>query len=849
MRNLLDSENRDQVIFIQGGSGQGKTAFCKMLSSEIYKHKYLDFIPVFIQLQDLKTVKDTLAETFRPCLQAHSFFSKNLNWLADEKNKFLIVLDGFDELTISPEEIQYLVDQITKLQENLHHQFLITGRSLTSRETENFFGGYDNIIVGQLQLMSPRIQDQWIEKWSSVISNQDTGQKFRMFLHGDPDDLSQPGCPEDIKLELAGEPLSLYLLANLFKTGDISPNDFRGSDESQGRVKIYQKVLERALKRVEESRNYKHLSRKYEISESIDLEELLMNVALCTVHSNGESVRISEIKQRIRGGSSSSKTWIDEFLKDSRKKSDVDKLIQSLLLNFYIRLDKQNNEDSLKFIHRSFCEFLFAKKIKKTLLEKFHSRNCKDNAADEDIYRLMECEDLTIEVARYFSILLFQENVLASSFDDFKELFLWFYQLYWDWSENKVVFSLNASMVYGREDFGFRDVYAKINIMILLLELYRYAQLRIYPRDKLPFHLCQKEDTSVSRDDEKLIRIIGYSYSLNRQSQGCNADKNFVNLVGSYLNEINLSGIKLPGVNLTNADLRKTILEKADLSRSILFGADLRDADLSGADLSGVDLREAKLSGANLNDVTLAGANLSDLNFAEINYSTDFDNLKGVNLNSANLSGSYLKGIKIPDGNLSNLMLDYCDLSDSDLQGTDLSNSSLRNADLKNADLRDSILKNTSFRSAKLDGASFVRKSKSIEDDFIDDDGKDGVEHNIDYSNEDDNCFENTDFSKASLLKSDFEDLDLAGVNFERANLQKAIFKDAILSESSFFGADLSDANLEGAYLGGADFRNAVLTGTRLSRSSLKDIQYNELTIWEDAIGLETAGDVPPDWH
>ena len=814
VKNLLRSNNRKQIIFIQGDSGQGKTALCRMVASEIYREKSFDFIPIFIQFQDLSRISNKLVETLETCLQAYPFFYSKEDWFTDSKQKFLVMLDGFDEITLPPEDVEVLIKRIIEFQRSTQNQFLITSRSLASQEAEEIFGGYDCLISGQLQLMNSELQSQWIDNWSRAISDQDAGEEFRVFLEGDP---TRSGCPNDIKSELAGEPLSLYLLASLFHSGDVSHRDFVGSDEAEGRVKIYQKALDKALQRVAVSKIYKQLSKKRKYFRIADLEYLLMETALCIVYSNSESVSTSAIKQRFEDSSSPLKKWIDESFQDKNKDSDVSKLINSLLTSFYICLERQGNDTSLRFVHKSFGEFLFAEKLKQTALENFYLKKYSKEVIYKSIYELIGHGELTKEIVKYFTILIFQEDGCISGFGKFKKFFSQLYEFYWDWSEDNRLFESNTLEHISKSECGFRhrDIYVGINIIILLLELCRYARLKKYPMDLLPFHLCHKGGDSLSVDTGKLLRLIGYSYFLNKQSQEYNSDENFTRVVGGYLEKIDLSNAKLTGVNLSNADLRGAILSKADLRRSVLFGADLRGADFRGADLSGCDLREAKLDKVNLNDAVLVGASWS------------------------------------------------LDLGNTDFNSADLSHSSFRNANLENATLQNTNLQNTSFRNANLKNAIFSSGEdlSIIENKPVENQENDEAEE-ID-SLEDKEYFVNTDFSKANLQRAGFEGLDLTSVDFECANLKDVNLKDAILDEANFFGADLTNANLEGAYLGGADLRNANLQNANLegaylggadlrnanlSGSSLKNIKYNRLTVWETALGIKNAQDVPSDW-
>ena len=149
------------------------------------------------------------------------------------------------------------------------------------------------------------------------------------------------------------------------------------------------------------------------------------------------------------------------------------------------------------------------------------------------------------------------------------------------------------------------DIYAGLNVMILLLELHRYAQGRDDLTQQIIFYPSDKPEKYPLTT--QLLRIINYSDGIKLG--------NFNSVVGRFLSRANLSG-----ANLSGADLSSAYLSRANLSR-----ANLSDADLSSANLSG-----AILSRANLNSADIRGANLRGAN------------LRGADLSSANLSGAYL---------------------------------------------------------------------------------------------------------------------------------------------------------------------------------------------------------------
>jgi hypothetical protein len=133
------------------------------------------------------------------------------------------------------------------------------------------------------------------------------------------------------------------------------------------------------------------------------------------------------------------------------------------------------------------------------------------------------------------------------------------------------------------------DVYAGLNVMILLLMLHAVAKTKDELKDKIIFRPCGEPDTE-EFDSERLLRIIGYSKCLGAYA--------YIKILQVFLSGADLSGADLSGADLSGANLSGANLSGADLSGANLIGANLSGADLSGADLSGADLTCSRPQGS-----------------------------------------------------------------------------------------------------------------------------------------------------------------------------------------------------------------------------------------------------------
>ncbi|MDZ8185263.1 MAG: pentapeptide repeat-containing protein [Nostoc sp. ChiSLP02] len=394
------------------------------------------------------------------------------------------------------------------------------------------------------------------------------------------------------------------------------------------------------------------------------------------------------------------------------------------------------------------------------------------------------------------------------------------------------------------------DMYTGLNVLILLLELHRYAQQQDQLSQKISFYPSAKPDTD-SFFTSQLLRVVNYSDALevgNFSSiigqflKGGNftsaylgdanltgVDFSNANLTRAYLGDANLTGVNFSCANLSAANLGDANLSGANLSSANLTGADLSSANLTGANLSGANLSRANLSRADLSNANLNCANLSraDLNRAD---------LSSTNLNRADLSNAILFGANLSDANLSNTNLNHADLCRGDLSGADLSH-----AILNGTNLSDTILFSTNLNSAIL------------------------VAADLSYAKLNGAKLNNARLNGAMFLGADLSGVDLSRVVLNEADLSGVILNDADLSgadlsDAILFGTDLSYANLNSANLSGSNLSGAILNGANLSHSNLSSailggadlsdanmekITWGQKQQWEGVRGLETAVNVP----
>ncbi|NEO31409.1 MAG: hypothetical protein F6K36_13435 [Symploca sp. SIO3C6] len=582
---LSNPGKNGQVMFIQAGPGRGKSVFCRMFADWVRQHLHPIWTPILIRLRDIHAFEENIENTLRAAVQ-EDFAKSDNGWLTDSNTRFLFLLDGFDELRMQGRTSGGIEDFLKKVgyfqsscQQNpqLGHRFLVTGRELALQGIV-VPGNLERV---QIELMDEKLQQQWLSNWGKFVGS-DKATRFQEFLQAQ-------NCPLRVK-QLAQEPLLLYLLAAMHRDGELEAGMFEKASSTNAKILIYQKALDWVLTK----QRPQELNFELTEQETEDLKRILMEAGLCVTQAGGEWASINMIEERLKGDDAAK-----ELLEKAQQRIGENPL-RNALAAFYLRPASASGikEGAVEFVHKSFGEFLCALRFQESLQEwvLVESRRrrrgfivSREQLAEE-IYDLLGYGGLTREIVDYLMALLDLSN------EELVQLFQRLEEFYLDWCNGEFIDNLEETTLpqktgqklrkYGVE-LGQRrvDINVGLNVMILLLELHRYAQENNELKDKIAFHPCGKKNTEYF-DSERLLRIISYSNSVDFHS--------FRNTVGPFL-----SGAFLSGAFLSGADLRRAGFSGADLR-----GADLRGADFSGTDLRGVDFSGAYLSGAYFENIT-----------------------------------------------------------------------------------------------------------------------------------------------------------------------------------------------------------------------------------------------------
>lgn len=734
---LENDGDPEQILFVEGEAGRGKSTFCKMFADWARIHLHPGWTPVLIQMADVSPPSKNF-QTWMSEAIARDFTRNDPNWLSAPNVRFLFIIDGIDALNLSPEPgttLEQFLEQVSQFQREgvsyleREHRIVLTGRPLSLLDRQLIVP--NNIKRLELLPMNEALQQSWVQQLARRTGYRP--EEFREFLQ-------DPYLPESIR-DLSQEPLFLGLLAAMYYQGKLLHNLFAEASEAGAKVQFFTRLMDWVI----EESELVTLG-----LEPKQLRAMLREAGLCSVQLGTETVALTAIEARLAGSS-----WLgnsDSETPDLSAPLPGKLTIQPALMPLPVATIQSpscsQHVAALTLSHRYFSQFLFAEQLRVGLEKWAQLRKPGTETAEVDweIYDLLGYGGLTQEVVQLLMVMLDQ----SSSFEP-EALFHRLQDFYLRWAAGQIIDEepptlpqrkmqqLRKQQQYREKPLGQRqvDAYTGFNVLILLLELNRYASVRETLKQKIIFYPTGR--TTMARSPDRLLHII--------QIGQCLSSSAFSDIVGPFL-----SGVHLSGANLRGTNLRHVNFSGGDLSGANLNGADLRHADLRGADLSGANLNGANLSQANLKRISLSRAILT-----------------GATLIQAFLSNADLIGALFHGADLSGADLSLADLSLADLRGAvlnraDLSLTDLRSANLNSASLQEATLNRASFSKADLRSAWLHKANLSL----------------------------------ADLSSADLSMADLNFANLSLADLSGAILNHADLRGADLSGADLSQTQLQG---------------------------------------------------
>lgn len=268
-----------------------------------------------------------------------------------------------------------------------------------------------------------------------------------------------------------------------------------------------------------------------------------------------------------------------------------------------------------------------------------------------------------------------------------------------------------------------------------------------------------------------------------------------------------------------SALIQKNFINRILNTKSIA-NLELLCCDLRGVDLSYLTLDNINLTGSTFKNAVLKGVNFINLIAKNTNFnnadmfmanleSSDFDGatLKKVNLVNANLNETILTNTNLDEALLTGVYAENVDFSSASIQDIDFERANLKNANLNNTNISNSNLKYANLNGARLSDATLIK----------------------------------ADLTRSDLSNSNTHQAILKNANFNMAKLVNANFLDANMTNCCFVGADLSGADLRRTNLNfnnikNSDFKNAKTTGTKFSKVNFSEVKNITLAQRNQAI-------------
>jgi hypothetical protein len=523
----------------------------------------------------------------------------------------LLILDGLDELSkagqVGERVIQSFVSEVTALQASRNMRdraqllVLLCGRPVavdTIKASVRSEEGVINLLPyradrddlarpagdrrvqlgGQVDLLEEDQRKRWWMKYY-LARGRDHGEDVYEQLQARKELTS-----------LTAQPLLNYLVALLAPpSGDLSGLPGNLCD-------LYGQLLREIWERGWEKRQQVPALKEVRFEE---FEELLQVIALTAWHAGSQrSIRSALVEQKC------APEQLDLL---GRLGQDGPGGVLRLLLGFFFRpLGRDEGERTYEFTHKSFAEYLLARRLGRTVAEL--TEDWKQGKAG----RLWADEQALIRWAEVFGPVQFGEEVWEFVRLELKALGE-------EVARARQALSAHLLGVVIRDGMPMHAMTARLGASATFKEMARQA-LNCEHGLLMALSGC----FGVTRQASRIPGLAGQlppwlnarwrtfgplwftvgSFDLSNE----NLDGAY--LTGAYLTGAYLTGASLTGANLTGANLTGARLDGANLARASLVRANLVEASLTGAKLDWANLDGARLDGARLDGANLARASL-----------------------------------------------------------------------------------------------------------------------------------------------------------------------------------------------------------------------------------------------
>lgn len=630
----ISEDNKDDPIkLISGGPGSGKSSFAKIFTA---LHSNETNTPlIFIPLHHFELSGD-IFESIDKFLKLQGILKENP---IDNKVKTVVVFDGLDELSLQGKvgeraAKQFIHDLIRKAEQANHIEdrvrFIITGRELIIQSNENDFKKQGQIInVLPFHIEKSNYKFDFVDK--DKLIKLDQRQKWWR-SYGEATGLGYHGLPEKLDnkelSDVTSQPLLNYLVALSFQRGSFN------LAENLNLNSIYSDLLKAVYERGWSSNQHssiRGLSEKH-------FTRILEEIGLSSWHGDGRTTTINDIERQC------TKSGISKLLDNFQHNliNEENSKVTQLLTAFYFRQSGENREGdrTFEFTHKSFGEYLTARRIIREVTSIERKLEEHDNDPDEgiDVKEALEKWINIFAMSNLDTYLLnFVTGEISKSEIKIQSL------------QKSIIRMINYYLCNGiplermqpRPSFNIEYEFAKRVEESLFIMLCKCAELTKqvshinWPNKKsfgevISRVVAQRQfEQSVFLENLKYLNLKGsiltnqhfwhadFSYSDLTNVNLVGADLRYSTFFKAVLVNCNLVYSNLSGANFSFAkfgvpgETSKNIFSDIDDSRYIvensLVGTKFNNADLTGVHFGKLDIRSCHFSDAILNDTVFEG--------------------------------------------------------------------------------------------------------------------------------------------------------------------------------------------------------------------------------------------------
>lgn len=699
-RWLQSNDRNDPFRVITGSPGSGKSSFAKMFAArqaELNRHV------LFVPLQSFNPMED-LIEALGKFVKEDGLLAANPLDSDFRETSLLVIFDGLDELAkqgkVAAAVAQQFVDEVIRITQRLNQQenrlqVIIIGRDLSVQEAESKFRNPKQILHLLPYILTDEDRNERNVKYIDGQNLLSADQRQEWWLkYAKAKGKGYTGLPTELSANnlkpITAQPLLNYLIALSYEGQRI---DF---SQEPNLNTVYDDLLDSVYdRRYEQSGIHKTI-------EAIDKERfigVLEAIAIACWHGNGRTATVAEIEKQC--DACGLKETLHQFQQgEQNAKSSVTRLLAA----FYFREsnDLRGNENTFEFTHKSFGEYLTARRLVlelQLLHEELTEKECnfrKGIDKPEALKRWASICGATVIDEYLFQFIL--DEVKLKKIDDVR-----------NWQ--KMLCTLIECMLEGgmpMESLGLGS-FSEMNRQAINAEL---AFLRV-------LSTCGQATQELSNINWQNPRAF-YTWisRLHSRYDGLNMiEVSWMNLRGCDLSFANLSFINFFFVDLCGTNLAQSHLYGTEFLDSNLKDVYLGSANISNANISNSNFVNANLNCANINDGTyiessnftgaiLNGSNLSDIQI-------EFSSFIEADLNNTNICNTNIEDSGFIKANLSNANISYTNIITSDFKETYLSNANISNTNIDYSDFENTCFDQTIFSNTNISNSNIQQESFS----------------------------------------------------------------------------------------------------------------------------------------